>query len=343
MTIVNFSIEYDSINSRNIFTNGDTINGRIIVELSKDTTIQSLSFVGKGSAVVCWTEDVNHSQFVSHIVCHYWSGEKYYDIKQHILRDGNETFPKGRHVFPFTFKVPDRKMPSSFKSSTNRIVHEVKAELKQPMKLTKEAKAHFTFVSKADLDIHGLMEPQHNFTDRSLSTCGVGRISMDVYTSQVGYQQGEDLQVQVEIHNQSSRTLKPKFVLYEKQSFSAQGHRRLYKNEILKEKGDLVEAHSNKTVMNIITIPRELPTSILNSAIIKLEYRLKIVLGIKFGINPKIKLPIVVLPALEVSDGEQPPGPAAAFQPTTLEPNTGQLPNHCTSLHHMNDTRCIPP
>ncbi|XP_061906618.1 arrestin domain-containing protein 3-like [Entelurus aequoreus] len=276
MTIVNFSIEYDSINSRNIFTNGDTINGRIIVELSKDTTIQSLAFVGKGSANVHWTEDEYPSQFVSHIVHHYQSGEKYYDIKQHILRDGNETFPKGRHVFPFTFKVPDRKMPSSFKSWTCTVVHEIKAELKQSMKLTKEAKAHFTFVSKADMDIHGLMEPQHDCTDKSLSTCGFGSISMDVHTSRMGYQQGEDLQVQVEIHNQSFRTLKPKFVLYEKQSFSAQGHRRLYRKEILKEKGEPVEAQSNKTVTKIITIPRELPTSILNSAIIKLEYKLKL-------------------------------------------------------------------
>lgn len=33
----------------------------------------------------------------------------------------------------------------------------MKAELKQSLKLTKKAKAHFTFVSKADMDIPGLM------------------------------------------------------------------------------------------------------------------------------------------------------------------------------------------
>ncbi|XP_061762310.1 arrestin domain-containing protein 3-like [Nerophis ophidion] len=308
MTIVNFSIKYDSINSRNIFTNGDTINGHIIVELSKDTIIQSLIFVGKGSAKVRWTE--HHGQNRNR---YYWSDEKYYDIKQHILRDGSKTITKGRHVFPFTFKIPDRNMPSSFKSSTGRIVHKVKAELKRSMKLKKEAKAHFTFVSKADMDIHGLMEPQHDCTDKSLSTFGSGSISMDVHTSRMGYQQGEDLQVQVEIHNQSSRDLKPKFVLYEKQSFFAQGHRRLYTKDILKEKGDPIEAHSNKTVKKIITIPRELPTSILNSAIIKLEYRLKIFLDVKFATDPKIKLPIVVLSALEVSDRKQRPAPSAVI------------------------------
>lgn len=50
-----------------------------------------------------------------------------------------------------------RKIPSSFKDCTGKIVHKVGAELKQSMKLTKKAKAHFTFVSKADMDIPDLM------------------------------------------------------------------------------------------------------------------------------------------------------------------------------------------
>lgn len=83
MTIKNFSIEYDAINSQNIFTNGDTINGRIVVEVSKETPIQSLTFIGKGSAKVRWVEHHGkHNRY-------YWSDEKYYDIKQHILRAGN--------------------------------------------------------------------------------------------------------------------------------------------------------------------------------------------------------------------------------------------------------------
>ena len=49
------------------------------------------------------------------------------------------------------------KIPSSFKGREGKIVHKVKAELQQSMKLTKKAKTHFTFVSKADMDIPGLM------------------------------------------------------------------------------------------------------------------------------------------------------------------------------------------
>ncbi|XP_051924646.1 arrestin domain-containing protein 3-like isoform X1 [Hippocampus zosterae] len=305
MTIRNFSIEYDAINSQNIFTNGDTINGRIVVEVSKETPIQSLTFIGKGSAKVRWVE--HHHKHTRY----YWSDEQYYDIKQHILRAGTEFIAQGRHVFPFSFKVPNGKMPSSFKASTGRIVHKLKAELKQSMKLTKTAKAHFTFVSKADMDIAGLMEPQHDCTDKKLAVFGSGTIAMDVYTKKMAYQPGETLHVKVEIHNNSSRDLTPKFELYEKQSFFAQGHRRVYTKVIVKDKLESMNARSKEVMEKMITLPSNVPPSILNSSIIKLEYRLKIYLDVKYATDPEIKLPIVVLPAFETPARNQPPGAAA--------------------------------
>ncbi|XP_061673720.1 arrestin domain-containing protein 3-like [Syngnathoides biaculeatus] len=304
MTVKNFSIEYDSINSQNIFTNGDTIKGRIIVEASKETSIQSLTFIGKGSARVSW-----HEYYFEYDHLYYWADEKYYEIKQYILRLGSESVAKGRHVYPFCFTVPNRKMPSSFKSSTGKIVHKLKAELKQSMRLTKTAKVHFTFVSKADMDIPGLMEPQHEIIDKKL--IGSGIIAMDVYTKRMGYQQGEDLRIKVDVHNRSSRTLKPKFVLYEKRSYFAQCNRKVSTKKILKEKCEMIEAQSKETMESVIAIPRNLPSSILNSAIIRLEYRLKIFLDIKYEIDPQIKLPIVVLPAFEVPARNLPTDPVA--------------------------------
>lgn len=85
MTIKTFSIEYDAVNSKNTFTNGDTINGRIIVEASKETKIHSLVFIAKGKARVCWTE--HYGQHQTHV---YWADEKYYDVKHHILREARQ-------------------------------------------------------------------------------------------------------------------------------------------------------------------------------------------------------------------------------------------------------------
>ncbi|CAN9513319.1 unnamed protein product [Ophioblennius macclurei] len=305
MTIKNLLIEYDAINSRNTFTNGDQINGRIIVETSKETKIQSLVFIAKGKARVVWHE--HYGQHHHHV---YWADEKYYEVKHHILRearqDGTEVIGTGRHVFPFTFTIPDKRIPSSFKTGIGKIVHKLKAELRQSMKLTKKAKVHFNFVSKADMDIPNLLDPQSGCKDKNIKVFGSGSVSLDVHTNKLGYRQGETIQVTAEIRNNTSRSVKPKFELYEKRSFFAQGRRRLSTNEILKVKGDVVEASSTgKAVTKMFAIPEELPASILNCSIIKLEYRLKIFLDIKYAKDPEIKLPIIVLPA--ISGEKQPP------------------------------------
>ncbi|XP_055080336.1 arrestin domain-containing protein 3-like [Periophthalmus magnuspinnatus] len=294
MTIHNFSIEYDAINSNNLFTNGDTINGRIILEVSKEIKIQALVFIAQGEARVCW-----HEQYGQYVTMVYTSKDKYYSVEHNILREtrhDDADIGPGRHVFPFSFKIPDRKMPSTFKSSVGKIVHKLKAELKQSMKITKTAKTHFTFVSQADMDIPGLLEPQYGCKDKTISAFGSGTVAIDVSTERLGYWQGEVLQVTAEIKNQSSRMVKPKLVLYKKKSYFAEGKRRMNTSDILKEKCDPVESGSNKTVTKSITIPKELPPSILNCSIIKLEYRLKILLDITCSSNPEIKLPIVVLP-----------------------------------------------
>nr|XP_046242922.1 arrestin domain-containing protein 3-like [Scatophagus argus] len=333
MTITNFSIEYDSINSKNTFTNGDTINGRIIVEVSKETKVQSLNFIAQGEARVRWSEYYGQNQ---HRV--YWANEKYYDVKHHILResrqDGTEVIGKGRHVFPFSFRIPDRKIPSSFKAPIGKIVHKMKAELKQSMKLTKKAKVHFTFVSKADMDIPGLMEPQYGSKDKSVLVSG--NVSLDVHTKRMGYKQGEAVKVIAEIINHSTRSVKPKFVLYEKKSFFAQGRRRVCTNEILKDKTDTVESSNKETVTKVISIPRELPPSIMNCSIIKLEYRLKIYLDIKCALDPEIKLPIVILPASEVPNKKHPPASAdfgfeAFGSPWSMTPQQQAAAQHVES------------
>lgn len=87
---------------------------------------------------------------------------------------------------------------------------------------------------------------------------------------------GEDIKVNVEISNRTSRSVKPKFILYEKKSFFAQGRRRVSTNDIIKEKMKVIEPSSKEATTKVITIPRELPSSILNCSIIKLEYRLKV-------------------------------------------------------------------
>lgn len=80
MTITKFSIEYDAVNNKNVFTNGDTVNGRIFVQASKDSPIRSLALLAKGEAVVHWFEDDNSVD----------QHKEYYNIKHYILQESGK-------------------------------------------------------------------------------------------------------------------------------------------------------------------------------------------------------------------------------------------------------------
>lgn len=137
MTIKNISIKYDSLNSKNVFTNGDSINGRIIVEASKDSPIHSLVLTAVGAAKVLWHENqyvtickkkyttaysiisLKSQKMVcikSSIHCQaYVTVRAIVNLKKRKKKKSVITSPaaaavigKGRNVFPFSFKFPDR-------------------------------------------------------------------------------------------------------------------------------------------------------------------------------------------------------------------------------------------
>ena len=101
---------------------------------------------------------------------------------------------------------------------------------------------------------------------------------------------GEALKVKIDILNNSSRPVTPKYYLYMKQSFFARMNcnlmncnfrrRKVATGNILKEKGEVVNARSGENVTRLMSIPAELLPSIFNCPILKLEYRLKVMMVI---------------------------------------------------------------
>ncbi|XP_051924649.1 arrestin domain-containing protein 3-like [Hippocampus zosterae] len=318
MTITHFSIEYDAINRQNIFTNGDTVRGRIIVEVLKETRINSLTLTAKAKGEAhSSNEDSSFSVY-----------EKYYTIRSQLLeeaRQDGETFDstkvitRGRHIFPFSFKIPDREIPSSFKCALCKIVHKLKAELKQPLKLRKKAETHFKFISKPTMDISGLMVPWYGCSQTNVKLFGSGTVTVDVYTDRIAYKQGETLTVQAEIQNHSTRSVTPTLKFYLKENSFGNGLQSIVVKKILQMESKAVAASSKDTVTKKIPLPRRLPPSILNSSIFRLEYELKVFLDIKYTVDDGVIIPIVVLPDIQHQ-------PSSAAFPTEVSQST----NHPT-------------
>uniref|UniRef100_A0A671QAP7 Arrestin C-terminal-like domain-containing protein n=1 Tax=Sinocyclocheilus anshuiensis TaxID=1608454 RepID=A0A671QAP7_9TELE len=303
LTVKNISVTYNPINQSNTFTSGDFISGQVILDVAKGTQIQSLSVKIKGKAEAFWTE--HHSK----ITVIYSDEEKYYSVEKFFVREdkthGNEMLKDpsgqpyssavapGRHFYPFTFQLPLQHFPPTFKGSVGKVVYTLETKLSRSMCISIKDKTEFHYVPRPDVSSPELMAPQYGTKDKQMKLFTSGSVSMNINTGYYRYYLGEGLKVLPEVQNNSSRSIKPKYCLYEKHSFFAKGKRRLHTHNLLKEEGEPIEPNSKKTVTKVLSIPPSLAISILNflteSSIFQcLHY-------------PEIKFPVVILPPPPVS------------------------------------------
>lgn len=289
-----------------------------------------------------WTERHGQTTVVYH------SKDKYFSLKHYFIKDKNvkdddnvllltnngeiysSVVAPGCHVYPFNFQIPIQEMPSSFTGCVGKIVYSLEAKLSRSMRIAKKDSTKINFVSRADLSSDpGLMTPQHECKDKKMKLFTSGTVAMDVNLEKTGFFQGEGLKVVACIENNSSREIKPKYCVYRKHSFFAQGKRRVSTKDLLKEVGEVIPPSANENVTRVIAIPHDAEPSILNCSNIKVEYRLRVYLDVKYASDPEIKFPIVILPALQVPAMAPPPAASGfGFEPfgNTNPPAWGVVP-----------------
>jgi len=96
LTVKNISVIYNPINQNNTFTSGDFISGQVILDVAKDTKMQSLSVKIKGKAEVCWTERHGKNTVV------YSDKEKYYSVEKFFVQE-EKTHGKIHLIFFFFY------------------------------------------------------------------------------------------------------------------------------------------------------------------------------------------------------------------------------------------------
>ncbi|XP_026067173.1 arrestin domain-containing protein 3-like isoform X2 [Carassius auratus] len=338
LTVKNLSVTYNPINQGNTFTSGDFISGQVILDVAKDTKMQSLSVKIKGKAEVHWSEPRGKNTVV------YSDKEKFYSVERFFVREdithGNEMLKDpsghpyssvvapGRHVYPFTFQLPLQHFPPTFKGSAGNVGYTLETKLSRSMHISIKDKTEFHYVPRPVVSNPELMEPQHGAKHKQMKPFSSGRVSMNINTEKMGYYLGEGLKVLAEVQNSSSRTIKPKFCLYEKHSFLARGKRKLHTRELIKDAGEPIDPNSKKTVTKVLSIPPSLAISILNCRILKVEYRLRVHLDVPYASDPEIKFPVVILPPPPVSGAtnsdfgiwNQPPGSSVYPNPPPMAP-----------------------
>lgn len=91
---------------------------------------------------------------------------------------------------------------------------------------------------------------------------------------------GEGIKVVASIQNKSSRDIKPKYCLYGKYTFFADGEKLVKTEDILKEVGEAIPPSSSQTVTRIITIPPTKWISIFDCNIINVHFGLRVCISL---------------------------------------------------------------
>ncbi|KAF7650842.1 hypothetical protein LDENG_00119690 [Lucifuga dentata] len=295
-----FDIVFDSleVDSPPVFSSGDVVSGRVVLELKTESRVDSLKLHAEGFAKVHWTE--SRSAGSSTAYTQNYSDEVEYLNRREVLlqADNGEVtiLPAGRHEFPFSFQLPEETLVTSFEGKHGSIRYWVKVKLHRPWTTVKKIKKEFTVIEPIDINTPTLLAPQAGTKDKMARAWyrNFGQVSVTAKIDRKGYTPGEVIPVFAEFDNSTSRSVVPKAYITQTQTFIARGTMKQKRSVVATLCGDIVGARCRETWHGrAIKIPPVGP-SILQCRIIKVEYTLKVCVDVPGTSKLCLELPLVI-------------------------------------------------
>lgn len=300
------AVYFDCLNENNlpVFSGGDLVSGRVVVEVTGDVRVKRLDITARGLAKVRWTESrnagantaytQNYTEEVEYLHhCDTLIGE---ERDEDTVEEGSSVLHAGLHEFAFSFNLPQMALATSFEGKHGSVRYWVKAELHRPWLLPVKVKKEFIVFEHIDINTPLLLAPQAGTKEKTLCCwfCASGPISLSAKIERKGYTPGESIQIFAEVENCSSRVVVPKAALYQTQTFFAKGKGRQIQQLVSNLRGEpLQQGKSQSWEGKLLKIPPVSP-SILDCPIIRVEYALMVYVDIPGGLNLSLSLPLVI-------------------------------------------------
>lgn len=304
--VKSFTVSYDCLNDSNVpvFASGDSVSGRVIIEVTGEIRVKSLKIQAKGFAKVRWTESRNAGSNTAYTQ-NYTEEVEYLNHRDILIgherdddnsEEGLTTIHSGRHEYAFSLELPQIPLATSFEGKHGSVRYWVKAELHRPWLLPMKTKKEFTVFEHIDINTPLLLSPQAGTKDKTLCCwfCTSGPISLSAKIERKGYTPGESIQIFAEIENCSSRMVVPKAAIYQTQTFYAKGKMKEVKQLVANLRGESLSSGKTETWNGkMLKIPPISP-SILDCSIIRVEYSLMVYVDIPGAMNLSLNLPLVI-------------------------------------------------
>ncbi|KPP64007.1 hypothetical protein Z043_117688, partial [Scleropages formosus] len=287
-----------------VFSSGDSVSGRVVLEVTGDIRVKSLKIHAKGLAKVRWTESRNAGSNTAYTQ-NYTEEVEYLNRRDILIgherdEDNSEecltTIHSGHHEYAFSIELPQTPLATSFEGKHGSVRYWVKAELHRPWLLPMKVKKEFTVFEHIDINTPMLLSPQAGTKDKTLCCwfCTSGPISLSAKIERKGYTPGESIHIFAEIENCSSRVVMPKAAIYQTQTFFAKGKIKEVKQLVANLRGESLSSGKTETWNGkMLKIPPVSP-SILDCSIIRVEYSLTVYVDIPGAVNLSLNLPLVI-------------------------------------------------
>ncbi|XP_069691686.1 arrestin domain-containing protein 17-like [Periplaneta americana] len=351
MGLKNLELIFD--NSQRTYYSGQTVSGRLIVDIDAPKNLRSITAKFKGEAECHWSE--RHSRQRNgkreSYTVHYRGHEQYFEQRIKLFGGAGDTeiLPAGQHCYQFSMMLPNN-LPSSFEGNYGYIRYTVKATLDRPWKFDHEVKAAFTVLSQVDLNLDPRNREPFKAEDSKTfccCCCESGPLTLATHLPTRGFVPGQSVPMTIEVDNASNVKINEvcceiiKIVTYHSQSPPKSKEDRVTVTSMIINES--VEANDSKTWCRKMDIPPLPPSQLRECRIIDLEYKLKIKAkpeGLHSDLKNSFLITIGTIPLWQAPAFSQPimPAPSAPLDMgegimpvpgfgTTVQPSAPSYPD----------------
>lgn len=327
------SFYVELLDPQQVYFAGQTINGRLVVELDAEMKMREIRLKFKGLAYVHWTEQHSTGSGKNRRTTtrHYSATENYFDQTVPVYGRGlgmgdDNRLPPGQHVYPFTFTLPPN-LPSSFEGGIGYVRYTIKGTIDKPWKFDHNTKRPFTVIALLDLNTQpnaacGTQNQQNKFL--CCLCCKSGPITGTLSLNRCGYVPGEAIYFNAEIQNMTSRVCGCQVKLSMTTIFHATTKSRSSTNEVAKVLHQDVQPGETETwTGDRLMIPPLPPSFLVGCSIIDINYYLELIVdpsGPAIDLHVPLLIIIGTIPLRSVVQQYQTQFGMTAPQPSALPP-----------------------
>ncbi|XP_048738234.1 arrestin domain-containing protein 17-like isoform X2 [Ostrea edulis] len=213
------SIDLHLEGTNTVYFSGQRVKGALVVHIDVPIIIAGVEVRFRGAARAKWSETVQRETYKTDI--EHEKEEIYFDdrfclwgkVNEQSRWEGREVLQRGRHMFPFQYKVPEG-VPCSFEGPDAHVRYTVQGiiiryngECISTQRTINVLREFDPSREPGDSSANSTPHPLEDHAEKSVHTlcCRPGHVSCSITLPKRAYVSGENLRTEIVVHNMSIR------------------------------------------------------------------------------------------------------------------------------------------